>query len=76
MSKSKMMTTKQAADLLGLTTDYVRRMCASGALTAEKFNSDWQIKETDVTKLAASRLKQRVKTTEGSNDNEPAGNDE
>ena len=45
---TKILTTKEAAERLGVTTGRVRAMIAAGRLRAEKFGRDHQIKESDV----------------------------
>ena len=47
-----MMTTKQAAEALGVSVRRVRAMIEAGQLPAEKFGRDWMIDEKD---LAAVR---------------------
>jgi excisionase family DNA binding protein len=49
MSKGKFITSKQAAEKLGFTPDYIRKMCVEGRIKAEKLGSVW------VTTLSAIR---------------------
>ncbi len=51
---SETLTTKKAADLLGVSAARVRQLVLSGKLPAEKFGRDLVIKESDL-KLVANR---------------------
>ena len=49
---AKLLTTSEAARLLGVTAIRVRALCEKGELPATKFGRDWQIKERDVTRFS------------------------
>lgn len=48
-----MLTTPQAADELGLTEGYVRRLIRAGLLRAEKVGRDWLIDPADLKAVRA-----------------------
>lgn len=48
-----MLTTKQAAKLLGVTPQMVARYVRSGLLFAEKFGRDWSFEEKNVRQFTA-----------------------
>ena len=52
------LTTKQAADRLGVSADYIRVLIARGTLKAVKHGRDWDIDERD---LAAIKRRRRDK---------------
>ena len=37
------LTTKEAAELTGYTTDHIRKMASAGKLKAQRWGRDWQI---------------------------------
>lgn len=41
MSRNKLITCAIAAEKLGFSRDYVRRMCLLGKIKAEKLGNDW-----------------------------------
>lgn len=43
-----MITSKQAAEILGITHNFVNQLCASGKLKAEKFGNAWAVDEQSV----------------------------
>lgn len=43
-----MLTTKQAAKILGVTQNCVNQLCAKGKLKAEKFANAWAVDEQSV----------------------------
>ena len=45
---AKILTTKEAAERLGVTTGRVRAMIAAGRLRAQKFGRDHQIRDADL----------------------------
>lgn len=50
-----MLTTAQAAALLSLAPDTVKRHCQRGVIKAEKIGRDWLIPEEEVTRYRAAR---------------------
>lgn len=42
------LTANQAADLLGLSPQRVRRMCADGKIQSQKVGRDWIINESEL----------------------------
>ena len=48
----KILTTKQAAKVLGINDSRVRQLILSGRLPARKFGRDWIIEEKDLKKVA------------------------
>lgn len=50
-----LLTTKQAADILGLSPSYVKSLIRMGELAAEKPGHDFLIKEKDVMALKKKR---------------------
>lgn len=56
MSKeSKFITSKQVADKLGFSPDYIRSLCANGTLKAEKFGKTWVIDARELKKIKRQR---------------------
>jgi len=43
-----MLTTKEAAEILGVNRSRVRQLILAGRLKAEKFGRDWLINESDL----------------------------
>jgi excisionase family DNA binding protein len=41
MKKVTMLTSKQAAEKLGFSPDYIRKLCISGTIKAEKYGNTW-----------------------------------
>jgi excisionase family DNA binding protein len=37
------LTTEQAAEVIGMSADYVARQCKSGAIKAKKLGTEWRI---------------------------------
>lgn len=61
---SKKLTTKEAANILGISDARVRQLVLSGKLPAQKFGRDLQIDEKDLEKVKerkAGRPKKREK---------------
>ncbi len=56
MQKSKLITTSILAKRLGFTPTYVRQLCASGKIKAEKYGHDWIINEKDIKNLKRIRI--------------------
>lgn len=59
------LTTKEAAERLGVTPARVRQLVIAGSLPAEKFGRDLMIKESDL-QLVQVRLMGRPPTKKGS----------
>lgn len=54
------LTTQQAADILGVDSSAVRRLCIDGVLTAEKFGHMWRIKHDETfTEYASNPRRQQ-----------------
>lgn len=51
MTKSKLLTTAQAAKLIGVAPSRIRRLILDGRLKAEKPGHDWLIKPADLARL-------------------------
>ena len=47
----KYLTTKQCAELLGMSTSWVRYLIIRGKLPAEKMGRDWIVKKEDLDKF-------------------------
>jgi excisionase family DNA binding protein len=41
-------TTKEAAEILGLSEARVRQLCQSGELKSQKFGRDWHVKKSAI----------------------------
>lgn len=57
MSKGKFITAKQAAERLGFTPDYIRRMCTDGKITGEKMGNTWIVNIKELRKIKRQRFK-------------------
>ncbi len=55
MSKLKVITTTIAAKILGFTPSYIRRLCISGKIKAEKHGHDWLFTEKDLKDIKRQR---------------------
>ena len=53
------LTTQQAADILGVDSSAVRRLCIDGVLTAKKFGHMWRIRHDDTFIEYASNPRRR-----------------
>ena len=49
--KNNLLTTAQAADVLGVHPGHIRNLILWGKLPAEKMGRDWAIRKSDVLKL-------------------------
>jgi excisionase family DNA binding protein len=47
-----LLSTQEAADILGVTSSRVRQLCAEGALPCQKLGRDWFVKRSDVVKFS------------------------
>lgn len=59
------MTTKQAADELGVDPSHVRRLCEGDILAAAKFGRDWMVDRQAVLNYKANRPKPGPKPKKG-----------
>jgi excisionase family DNA binding protein len=48
MSDTGILTTQQAAEIAGISTDTINRWCNSGKITAQKTGQNWEIDETSL----------------------------
>lgn len=62
----KFLTSRQVADKLGFTAEYIRRLCADGTLKAEKFGKTWIISITELKKLKRQRFPREKEDADGS----------
>lgn len=62
MSKSKLMTSAQAAKKLGFTQDWVRKLCIEGKIRAIKPGHDWLIDEKDLKDIKRVRITKKGQT--------------
>lgn len=53
---SQIFSTKMAADYLGFTPDYVRRMIMDGKIKATKIGHDWMVHEKDLKDIKRVRF--------------------
>ena len=56
-----MLTTKQAAERLGVTPDYIRALIIRGQLVAVKHGRDWDIDEADLARIKRLRRPRKPK---------------
>ncbi len=55
MGKLKLLTCKVAARILGFTPDYIRRLCLTGKIKAEKPGHDWLFPEKEIEHIKRQR---------------------
>lgn len=55
MSKQKLITTAMAAEKLGFTANWIRRLILKGKIRAEKIGPDWLMKEKDIAHIKRQR---------------------
>jgi len=55
MSKNNLITSFQAAVLLGITPDYVRRLIAYGKIKAKKYGNSWLMPESAIKHVKRQR---------------------
>ncbi|HZG52066.1 MAG TPA: helix-turn-helix domain-containing protein [Pyrinomonadaceae bacterium] len=67
----KLLTTKEAAERLGVTVTRVQQLIGEGKLPAEKMGRDYFIKEDDL-KLVADRKRGRPRKTQDEKESQPA----
>jgi excisionase family DNA binding protein len=54
-NESKLITTKIASQILGVTPDYVRRLCQEGKIRAQRLGHDWIFTLADIKYLKEQR---------------------
>ena len=64
--KNKLLTTKMAAEILGFTPDYIRRLIMDGKIAAEKIGHDWLLTETAIRHVKRQRFSEPKEVTHGS----------
>ena len=62
---AKLITTKEAAERLGVTPSRIRAMIAAGRLKAHKFGRDHQIRESDLELIMERHAGRPRKETNG-----------
>ena len=55
MAKGKFITSKQAAEKLGFTPDYIRRLCVDGKIKGEKYGNTWVINANELKRIKRQR---------------------
>lgn len=55
-NKSNYVTCTEAADLLGFSADYVRKLLGEGKLQGEKFGHNWIIDKKELAKIKRQRF--------------------
>ena len=50
-------STKEAAEMTGFPTAYIRQLLLKGKLTGQHWGRDWQVSEASITKYMASNRK-------------------
>lgn len=58
MSKEKFLTSAMAGAHLGYSPDYIRRLCSTGKLKAEKVGNNWLINEKAVKNFKPKQVKE------------------
>ncbi len=53
--RNRLISTAIAAEILGFSPDYVRRMCADGTIKAEKVGHDWVMYERSIINIKRQR---------------------
>ena len=53
--RNRLITTKVAAELLGVSQDYIRRLCLDGKIKAEKIGHDWLLYERSLADIKRKR---------------------
>lgn len=66
MTKDKLLTSASAAKILGFTSNYIRRLCSSGAIKSEKMGNSWIFTEAAIKNITRKR---KVKLKEDTNGN-------
>ena len=53
----KLITSAQAAEKLGFSADYVRRLCSEGKIKATKYGKTWCMTERDIKDIKRQRTR-------------------
>lgn len=53
----RLITSAQAAEKLGFSADYVRRLCSEGKIKATKYGKTWCMSEKDIKDIKRQRVK-------------------
>ena len=61
MQKRKVITTLIAAQLLGFSQSYIRRLCIQGNIDAQKLGHDWIINEKCLKNIKRKRKENKPK---------------
>lgn len=67
MSKTKLITSAIAAEMLGFSPNYIRRLCSIGKIKAEKYGHSWVMSEKDISHITRKR-KEKRNLTDGSSE--------
>lgn len=60
MAKSKLITTKIAAGILGFSQDYVRQLCVEKKIKAQKLSHDWIMEKEAIRHIKRQRNKKEL----------------
>lgn len=60
MANQKLITTKIAAEMLGFSQDYIRQLCASGKIKAQKLSHDWIMDRQAIKHVKRQRNKRDI----------------
>jgi len=58
--RGKLISCAIAAERLGYSTDYIRKLCQHGKIKAQKINTDWLMYEGDIKDIKRQRPKKEV----------------
>lgn len=58
MRPDKILTSKMAAEMLGFTPDYIRRLIMEGKIKATKLGHDWIFTRKDIAHIKPKRKKE------------------
>ncbi len=59
MIKEKLITTHDAAELLGFSHDHIRRLCREGKIKAEKLGNNWLLTEKSLKNIKRMRVEKK-----------------
>ena len=60
MADKKLLSCKMAADRLGLSTVYIRMLCRTGRIKAEKLSKDWLIPLSSIRNIKRQRKQKGI----------------